>query len=82
MFSFQFPTVTASEYLFVDTLPPLYYNKLIGNVVIESKDLVYAIGRIDEGIKRGKIKDPGLKVESKDNNPSPIKYAETATVGN
>ena len=78
------PPLTQKEIksLFVDTLLPPYYDKLIGNVVIESKDLVYAMGRIDDGIKRGKIKNLGSKIESKDNYSSPFEYAQAATVGN
>ena len=43
--------------LFVDTLPSPYYDKLIGNVFSEFADLLFSVGRIEDGIKRGKIMD-------------------------
>ena len=43
--------------MFVDTLPSLYYYMLVVNVVVEFGDLMYSVGRIEDGIRRGKIAD-------------------------
>ena len=40
---------------FVDTLPSLHYDMLIGNTFLEFGDLLYAVGRIEYGIKKGRI---------------------------
>ena len=40
---------------FVDTLPSPYYDMLIGNAFVEFGDLLYTIGRIEYGIKKGRI---------------------------
>ena len=40
---------------FVDTFPSPYYDMLIGNAFLEFGDLLYAVGRIEYGIKKGKI---------------------------
>ena len=40
---------------FVDTLPSPYYDMLIGNAFLEFEDLLYAVGRIEYGIKKGRI---------------------------
>ena len=47
---------------FVDTLPSPYYDMLIGNAFIEFGDLLYAIGRIEYGIKKGRIANTETKV--------------------
>ena len=38
---------------FVDTLHSLYYDMLVGNAFLKFGDLLYAIGRIEYGIKEG-----------------------------
>ena len=38
--------------MFVDTLPSMYYDKLIFNTFMEFRDLMYFVGRIEDGIKR------------------------------
>ena len=43
--------------MFVDTLPFPYYDMLIVNTFIEFGDLMYFVGRIEDGIKRGRIVD-------------------------
>ena len=43
--------------MFVDTLPSPYYDMLIVNTFIEFGDLMYSVGRIEDGIKRGRILD-------------------------
>ena len=40
---------------FVDTLPSPYYDMLIGNAFPEFGDLLYAVRRIEYGIKKGRI---------------------------
>ena len=37
--------------MFVDTLPCPYYNMLIVNTFVEFGDLMYSVGRIENGIK-------------------------------
>ena len=43
--------------MFVDTLPFPYYDMLVVNAFMEFGDLMYFVGRIEDGIKRGKIVD-------------------------
>ena len=48
------------------TLPSPYYEMLIVNTFMEFGDLMYSVGRIEDGIKRGRIVDTGAsKEESK-----------------
>ena len=47
---------------FVDTLPSPYYDMLIGNVFLEFGDLLYAVGRIEYGIKKGRIANTEVRV--------------------
>ena len=43
--------------MFVDTLPSPYYDMLVVNAFIEFGDLMCFMGRIENGIKKGKIVD-------------------------
>ena len=43
--------------MFVDTLPSPYYDMLIVNTFVEFGHLMYFVGRIEDGIKRGRIAD-------------------------
>ena len=43
--------------MFVDTLPSPYYDMLVVNAFVEFGDLMYSVGRIEDGIRRGKIAD-------------------------
>ena len=43
--------------MFVDTLPSPYYDMLVINAFVEFEDLMYSVGRIEDGIKRGQIAD-------------------------
>ena len=43
------------NFMFVDTLPSPYYDMLVVNAFVEFEDLMYSVGRIEDGIKRGKI---------------------------
>ena len=45
--------------MFVDTLPSPYCDMLIVNTFVEFGDLMYSVGRIEDGIKRGRIEDIG-----------------------
>ena len=45
--------------MFVDTLPFPYYDMLIVNTFVKFGDLMYSVGRIEDGIKRGRIVDTG-----------------------
>ena len=51
------PPLTSREenFMFVDTLPFPYYDMLVINAFIEFEDLMYSVGRIEDGIKKGKI---------------------------
>ena len=47
---------------FVDTLPSSYYDMLIGNVFLDFGDLLYAVRRIEYGIKKGRIASTEVRV--------------------
>ena len=51
------PPLTYREinFYFVNTLPSPYYDMLVGNAFLEFGDLLYAVGRIEYGIKKGKL---------------------------
>ena len=51
--------------MFVDTLPSPYYDMLIVNTFVEFGDLMYSMGRIEDGIKRGRIVDIGASMREK-----------------
>ena len=51
--------------MFVDTLPSPYYDMLIVNTFVEFGDLMYFVGRIEDGIKRGRIVDTGTSMREK-----------------
>ena len=53
------PSLTNREEnsMFVDTLPSPYDDMLVVNALVEFEDLMYYVGRIEDGIKRGKITD-------------------------
>ena len=55
------PSLTSREenFMFVDTLPSSYYDMLIVNTFMGFGDLMYSVGRIENGIKRGRIVDAG-----------------------
>ena len=60
------PSLTSREEnsMFVDTLSP-YYDMLIVNTFVEFGDLMYSVGRIEDGIKRGRIRDIGASKEER-----------------
>ena len=51
------PSLTSREEnsMFVDTLPSPYYDMLIVNTFMEFGDLIYSVGRIEDGIKSGRM---------------------------
>ena len=51
--------------MFVDTLPSPYYDILIVNTFVEFGDLMYSVGRIEDGIKRGRIVDTRASKEER-----------------
>ena len=51
--------------MFVDTLPSPYYDMLVINAFVEFGDLMYSVGRIEDGIKRGKIVDTKASIMKK-----------------
>ena len=51
--------------MFVDTLPLPYYDMLIVNTFVEFGDLMYFVGRIEDGIKEGRIIDNGANMIEK-----------------
>ena len=70
-------TLTSREenFMFVDTLPPPYYDMLIVNTFVEFRDLMYFVGRIEDGIKRGRIVDTRATTFGKKGNV-PNKHVE------
>ena len=42
-----------------------YYDMLVVNAFVEFRDLMYSVGRIEDGIKRGKIVDIGASMMEK-----------------
>ena len=61
--------------MFVDTLPFPYYDMLVVNTFWEFGDLMYYVGRIEDGIKRGKIVDTEATMFGKKGNV-PNKHVE------
>ena len=53
------------NFMFVDTLPSPYYDMLVVNAFVEFEELMYFIGRIEDGIRRGKIADTGASTMEK-----------------
>ena len=51
--------------MFVDTLPSPYYDRLIVNAFMEFRDLMSFVGRIEDGIKKGRIVDTGASKEER-----------------
>ena len=51
--------------MFVDTLPSPYYDMLIVNTFVEFRELMYSVGRIEDGIKKGRIVDTGASKEER-----------------
>ena len=51
--------------MFVNTLPSPYYDMLVINTFMEFGDLIYSVGRIEEGIKMGRIVDTGARIREK-----------------
>ena len=54
------------NFMFVDTLPSPYYDMLIVNTFVEFGDLMYSVGRIEDGIKRGRIVDTRASKEGEE----------------
>ena len=61
------PSLTSREEnsMFVDTIPSSYYDMLIVNTFMEFEDLMYFVGRIEDGIKKGRIEDTGASMREK-----------------
>ena len=51
--------------MLVDTLPSPYYDMMIVNTFVEFRDLMYSVGRIVNGIKRGRIVDTRASIREK-----------------
>ena len=51
--------------MFVDTLPSPYYDMLIVNTFVGFGDLMYFVGRIEDGIKRERIVDTRTSMREK-----------------
>ena len=49
----------------MDTLPSPYYDMLIVNTFMEFGDLMYSVGKIEDGIKRERIVDTGASMREK-----------------
>ena len=71
------PSLTSREEnsMSVDTLPSPYYDMLIVNTFVEFGDLMYSVRRIEDGIKRGRIRDTGATTFGKKGNV-PNKHVE------
>ena len=71
------PPLTSREEnsMLIDTLPFSYYDMMIVNTFVEFEDLMYSVGRIEDGIKRGRIVDTGATTFGKKENV-PNKYVE------
>ena len=61
------PPLTSLEenFIFVDTLPSPYYDMLVINAFVEFENLMYSVGRIEDGIKRGRIVDTRASMREK-----------------
>ena len=46
----------------MDTLPSPYYDMLVGNAFLEFEDLLYVVGRIEYGIKKGRIANTQARI--------------------
>lgn len=55
------PPITGKELtsLFMDTLPPIYWERMLGGVTSSFADLVTVGGLVEEGLKKGKIAQEG-----------------------
>ena len=51
--------------MFVDILPSPYYDMLVVNAFVEFEDLMYSMGKIEDGIRRRKIMDIGASIMEK-----------------
>ena len=49
----------------MDTLSSPYYDMLVVNAFVEFGDLMYSVGRIEDGIRREKIMDTGASIQEK-----------------
>ena len=49
----------------MDTLPSPYYDLLVGNAFTEFVDLLFPVGRIEDGIRRGRIVGTGASIPKK-----------------
>ena len=61
------PSLTSREEnsMFVNTLPSPYYDMLIVNTFMEFENLMYSMGRIEDGIKRRRIVDTTASMREK-----------------
>ena len=51
--------------MIIDTLPFLYYDMLVVIASVEFGNLMYSVGRIEDGIRRGKIMDTGASIQER-----------------
>ena len=51
--------------MFVDILLSPYYDMLVVNAFVEFEDLMYSMGKIEDGIRRRKIMDIGASIQEK-----------------
>ena len=60
----QPPLINCEENsMFMDALPFPYYDMLVVNAFMEFRDLMYYVGRIEDGIRKGKIVDTGASIQ-------------------
>ena len=53
---------------FVDTLPFLYYDMLVGNAFFEFGDLLIVVERIEDGVRQGRIVNAEARMPDKKRN--------------
>ena len=58
-------TIQEENSMFVDTLPSPYYDMLVVNAFVEFGDLMYSMGRLEDGIKKGRIVDTRASMREK-----------------
>ena len=62
----QPPLINCEENsMFMDALPSPYYDMLVVNAFMEFRDLMYYVGRIEDGIRKGKIMGIGASMMEK-----------------
>ena len=59
------PHQSRRKFHVLDTLRSPYYDMLVVNAFVKFGDLMYSVGRIEDGIKRGRIVDTRASIREK-----------------